>query len=71
MFMVELSFATHSAAEPHPAYFDSSFGIVEVDVSPMLQDVCAEGDTAQVSAGQRDVTTCVKVHSYSSTFSSW
>jgi hypothetical protein len=51
MFVAELPFTTPPAAEPDPAHLVGPLRVVEVDLSPMLENVCAEGDGAQLSPG--------------------
>ena len=67
MFMAELPFATPSAAEPDPPHLVGSFMVVEVDLSSMFENICAEGDGAQLSPWWRDPTAHMKVRSPSST----
>jgi hypothetical protein len=49
MCVGELPFTTPSAAEPDPAHLVGSLRVIEVDLSPMLENICAEGDGAQLS----------------------
>jgi len=61
MCMAELPFTTPSAAEPNPPHIISSFRVVEVDVSSMFENICAEGDGAQLLHWWRDATIHMKV----------
>ena len=49
MFMAELPFTTSSAAEPDPPHLVGSFRIVEMDLPFMFENICTEGDGAQLS----------------------
>jgi hypothetical protein len=72
MFMAELPFTTPSAAEPDPPHFVGSFRVVKVDLSSMFENICAEGDGAQLLLPWwRDATACMKVRSPSSTLFSY
>lgn len=46
MFMARLRFATPPAAEFDPPHLVSSFRVVEVDLSSMFENICAEGHGA-------------------------
>ena len=71
MFMAELPFTTSSAAEPDPPHLVGSFRIVEMDLPFMFENICTEGDGAQLSPWWRDATACMKVCSPSSTLFSY
>ena len=67
--MAGLRFTTPPAAEFGPPYLVCSFGVVEVGLSFMCENVCAEGDGAQLSPWWRDATARMKVRSpYSTLF---
>ena len=46
MFVAELLFTTPSATEPDPAHLVGPLGVVEVDLSPMSENICTEGNGA-------------------------
>jgi hypothetical protein len=69
MFMAGLRFTIPPAAEPDPPHLVGSFRVVEVDLFSMCENICAEGDGAQLSPWWRDATARMKVRSpYSTPF---
>ena len=49
MLMAELWFTPHSTGEHYQAYSLSPSGAIEMDLSSMSEDICAEGDSTPLS----------------------
>ena len=58
MLMAELWFTPHSTGEHYQAYSLSPSGAIEMDLSSMSEDICAEGDETPLSSSR---FACVKV----------
>jgi len=43
--MVTLPFKTHSVAQPDQAFLVGPFGVVNLDMSSMFENIFTEGDT--------------------------